>query len=219
MLGAFVPVVWGAPLLALNGVEVRRGMRAVLNDHTFEVNAGELVALVGSNGSGKSTLLETAVGLLPLERGTVRHGDVEVLDAEGRRRSSPVSIGLTLQKNGMLGSEIVSEHLELSCSMRGVAIDFTASLTVLHSAIANTTSSPIYLRAKRERWPSWRVCSQPLPATNLRWYCSTSPLLASTMLPWMPCAVGSPNFDSSATAWWSAPMTNACWPSPPRITT
>ncbi len=118
----------GAPLLALNGVEVRRGMLAVLNDHTFEVNAGELVALVGSNGSGKSTLLETAVGLLPLERGTVRHGDVEVLDAEGRRRSSPVSIGLTLQKNGMLGSEIVSEHLELSCSMRGVAIDFTRFL-------------------------------------------------------------------------------------------
>jgi ABC-type lipoprotein export system ATPase subunit len=118
----------GAPLLALNGVEVRRGMRVVLKDHTIEVKAGELVALVGSNGSGKSTLLETAVGLLPLERGTVRHGEVDVLDADGRQRSSPLSIGLTLQKNGMLGSEIVSEHLEIACSMRGFAVDFTRFL-------------------------------------------------------------------------------------------
>jgi ABC-type Mn2+/Zn2+ transport system ATPase subunit len=39
--------------------------RPVLEDVTFQVGPGELVAIVGPNGSGKSTLLKVLVGLLP----------------------------------------------------------------------------------------------------------------------------------------------------------
>ena len=99
------------PVLTLDQVEVRRGMSVVLNHHTLEVHGGELVALVGANGAGKSTLLETAATLLPLEHGTVKHGNVVVMDAEGRRTTGSHTVGVVLQKNGMLGSEVVEEHL------------------------------------------------------------------------------------------------------------
>jgi len=46
--------------------------RRVLEDVSFEVGPGELVAIVGPNGSGKSTLLKVLVGLLPAWSGRVR---------------------------------------------------------------------------------------------------------------------------------------------------
>jgi manganese/zinc/iron transport system ATP- binding protein len=45
--------------------------RQVLEDVSFQVGAGELVAIVGPNGSGKSTLLKVLAGLLPATAGVV----------------------------------------------------------------------------------------------------------------------------------------------------
>jgi ABC-type Mn2+/Zn2+ transport system ATPase subunit len=54
-------------------VNVRAGYqrRAVLNDVTFSVASGELVAIVGPNGAGKSTLLKVLAGLLRPSDGSV----------------------------------------------------------------------------------------------------------------------------------------------------
>jgi lipopolysaccharide transport system ATP-binding protein len=43
-----------------------------LDDTTFEVAAGEAIALVGRSGSGKTTLLRVLAGVLPADRGTLR---------------------------------------------------------------------------------------------------------------------------------------------------
>ncbi|MEC8682014.1 MAG: ATP-binding cassette domain-containing protein, partial [Candidatus Thermoplasmatota archaeon] len=85
--------------LNLVDVEVRRGMNTVLEGCTLAVEAGQTMVLTGANGAGKSTLLETAAGLLPMERGHVQHDDVVVADADGRRRNSPLTMGVVLQRN------------------------------------------------------------------------------------------------------------------------
>lgn len=45
---------------------------AGVRDLTFEVESGEIVALVGLNGAGKTTLMRLALGMLRPTRGTVR---------------------------------------------------------------------------------------------------------------------------------------------------
>lgn len=45
--------------------------RRIGHDVTFEVNAGEVLCLLGPNGTGKTTLFKTLLGLLPLQGGTV----------------------------------------------------------------------------------------------------------------------------------------------------
>ena len=110
-------------LLTLSEVTVRRGMSVVLNDHSLTLEGGQCMALVGANGAGKSTLLEVAAGLLPLEKGVVSHGETGILDDEGRRTRSPHVLGLALQKNGMIGSEVVHEHLLTACAQHKMHID------------------------------------------------------------------------------------------------
>jgi D-xylose transport system ATP-binding protein len=53
------------PLLEVKGVTKRFGAVEALTDVDFEVNAGEVVALVGDNGAGKSTLIKAIAGIQP----------------------------------------------------------------------------------------------------------------------------------------------------------
>jgi energy-coupling factor transport system ATP-binding protein len=53
------------------GITVELGGRAVLRDVSFEVRAGDVVALLGRNGAGKTTLLRALGGLVRPTRGTV----------------------------------------------------------------------------------------------------------------------------------------------------
>jgi D-xylose transport system ATP-binding protein len=51
------------PVLALKGISKSFGPVQALSDVNFEVQAGEVVALVGDNGAGKSTLVKTIAGI------------------------------------------------------------------------------------------------------------------------------------------------------------
>ena len=69
--------------------------RAALNGVTFNVEAGERLAVLGPNGAGKTTLALHLNGLLRAHRGTIRIGDLELGDEtlpEIRRR-----VGLVFQ--------------------------------------------------------------------------------------------------------------------------
>jgi len=56
-------------LLALKGVSKAFGANQALSGVDFEVDAGEVVALVGDNGAGKSTLVKAIAGVQPCDEG------------------------------------------------------------------------------------------------------------------------------------------------------
>ena len=106
-------------MLEVDRITVRRGMDVVFTDCTLGLQSGQSAALVGPNGSGKSTLLEACAGLLTIEQGEIRHGAAPVVRPDGARRASPLLHGLTLQRNGAMGSETVEEHLRTAMSSVG----------------------------------------------------------------------------------------------------
>lgn len=100
-----------SPLISLKHVCKRFGAQAVLNDVSFDVEAGETLALVGSSGSGKTTALKM---INALENPT--SGIVEV---RGRRVSEqdPIqlrrSIGYVIQKIGLFPHLSVERNVEM----------------------------------------------------------------------------------------------------------
>jgi D-xylose transport system ATP-binding protein len=66
------------PVLALKGVSKSFGPVQALSNVDFEVQAGEVVALVGDNGAGKSTLVKTIAGIHPADEGTISFEGKEV---------------------------------------------------------------------------------------------------------------------------------------------
>lgn len=57
------------PAVHIHHVTVQLGDVAVLQDITFNLSAGETLAIVGPNGAGKSTLIKVALGLIKPQRG------------------------------------------------------------------------------------------------------------------------------------------------------
>ncbi|HEX6584893.1 MAG TPA: ATP-binding cassette domain-containing protein [Thermoleophilaceae bacterium] len=66
------------PVLALKGVSKSFGPVQALSDVDFEVQPGEVVALVGDNGAGKSTLVKTIAGIHAADGGTISFEGREV---------------------------------------------------------------------------------------------------------------------------------------------
>lgn len=101
-------------MLQLNNLSVSYGETAVLFDVSIDVNAGEVVALLGSNGAGKTTTLKAAAGLTPVRKGKVLLDGTEITNRssydvtghglahspEGRRMFPR----LTVQENLVLGT-------------------------------------------------------------------------------------------------------------------
>ena len=65
-------------LLTIQGLGIRFGGVAAVDQVGFEVQAGEILGLIGPNGSGKTTLLNLLSGFLAPQAGSVRLGSEDI---------------------------------------------------------------------------------------------------------------------------------------------
>ncbi len=90
-----------APLLEARGLSRSFGHVRALDNASFDIDAGEVVALIGDNGAGKSTMVKALTGNLAVDAGEVFF--------EGK----PVSITSPHQASEM-GMEVVYQDLALA---------------------------------------------------------------------------------------------------------
>lgn len=65
-------------MLEVKELQVYYGVIQALKDVSFEVNQGEVIALIGANGAGKTTTLHTLTGLLPSKHGSILFEGVDI---------------------------------------------------------------------------------------------------------------------------------------------
>jgi len=84
------------PILTARGVTKRFGGLAAVSDVTFELEAGEILGLIGPNGSGKTTLVNVMTGALPATGGEVRF-DGRVLTGLASHEIGRLGVSRTFQ--------------------------------------------------------------------------------------------------------------------------
>lgn len=102
------------PALELRGVTKAYADRVALDEVSFDLARGELVALVGANGAGKSTLLQLAVGLLDPTAGDVLVEGAPAGSLDARRSLSYIS-----DQPSLYDDLTVDEHIEYVSRLHG----------------------------------------------------------------------------------------------------
>ncbi len=135
------------PMLNISDIHVYYGAIHAIKGVSFQVNEGEIVALIGANGAGKSTILKTVSGLMHPRSGSIsfmgenithtdayqllRHGLAHV--PEGRR----IFLQMTVQENLEMGAYI---NKEVSKADLDMVFEYFPRLKERRKQIAGTLS-------------------------------------------------------------------------------
>jgi branched-chain amino acid transport system ATP-binding protein len=101
------------PLLDVRGLTKSFGGLRAVSDVSFDLAAGEMLALIGPNGAGKSTCFNMVGGQLKPDAGSVRLSGTELI---GRRPNAiwRLGVGRTFQIAETFGSLTVIENVQLA---------------------------------------------------------------------------------------------------------
>lgn len=104
-------------LLSVNEIHTFYGNIHALKGVSFEVDSGEIIALIGANGAGKTTTLRTICGLMEPRDGAV-HYDGE--DISTTRADLLVSKGISMvpEGRGVFAKLTVEENLDMGAYTR-----------------------------------------------------------------------------------------------------
>jgi polar amino acid transport system ATP-binding protein len=122
------------PLVALRKVSKRFGQHLALDSVDLEVEAGDILAIVGRSGSGKSTLLRCINGLETIDAGEIVVNGREV---RGRRslRALHREVGIVFQSYNLFPHLTVERNVTLGPTV-GKGIPAIEAKRLAHAALA-----------------------------------------------------------------------------------
>lgn len=97
-------------MVEVSHIQKKYGKKEVLRDITFQVNSGEVAAIVGKNGCGKSTLLQVLAGILSADKGDVLYFGQST---KQNKKAYKEYCGYVPQENPLLEELSVYDNLQL----------------------------------------------------------------------------------------------------------
>lgn len=107
------------PLLKCENVTKRFGGLVAVDDMSFTIDHGEMMAIVGPNGAGKTTMFNLINGVFPADEGTIHFEDVDVTHFPAYKRAH-LGMGRTFQIPRPFASATVQENIAIG-AMFGAA--------------------------------------------------------------------------------------------------
>lgn len=104
-------------MLVLDGVSAGYGGALVLRDLGFRAEAGEVTCIMGRNGVGKTTLMRAIMGLVRVQKGSVRLDRLELANLPAHEVPRH-GIGYVPQGRRLFGPLTVAENLEIGLMAR-----------------------------------------------------------------------------------------------------
>ena len=113
-------------------MQVFYGVIQAIKGISFEVNQGEIVALIGANGAGKTTILHTVTGLVPAKAGQIQFDGKDLLKTPSHKI---VSMGMAHVPEGRrIFQELsVYENLQLGAFTRRDKAEVAESLKMVYT--------------------------------------------------------------------------------------
>jgi branched-chain amino acid transport system ATP-binding protein len=114
-------------LLEVAGIDASYGRVQALRGASLEVDAGEIVALIGSNGAGKTTTLRTISGLMHPARGTITFNGKDITHTEPQKI---VNMGICQSPEGrrLFTRMSVLDNLKMGAYTRTNAAEIKADM-------------------------------------------------------------------------------------------
>jgi glutamate transport system ATP-binding protein len=102
------------PMIRMQAVDKHFGPLHVLKDINLEVDAGQVVVVLGPSGSGKSTLCRTINRLEPIDNGTIEV-DGKTLPAEGKALAAlRADVGMVFQSFNLFAHKSILDNVTLA---------------------------------------------------------------------------------------------------------
>ncbi len=125
--GGADPLASQPVVLATRGLTKRFGGIVAVDDVTLELRRGETLGLIGPNGAGKTTVLDLISGVLPVDRGRIELGGVDIGTWSASRRSV-AGLGRSFQDARIFPSLTVSENIAMGLERHIATRDHLAAL-------------------------------------------------------------------------------------------
>ena len=119
------PAAAGAkPLLEVSNLEAWYGESHILHGIDFNVDAGEVVTLLGRNGAGKTTTLKSVMGIIGKRAGLVKFAGHEI-GKQSSDRIARLGVAFCPEERGIFATLDVRENLLLPPVVRegGLSLD------------------------------------------------------------------------------------------------
>lgn len=118
-------------MLEIKDLEVCYGVIRAIKGVSFEVNQGEVIALIGANGAGKTTILHTITGLIPAKSGSILFEGKDLTKTPAHKI---VSMGMAHVPEGrrVFAQLSVLENLKLGAYTRKDKTEITKSLQMVY---------------------------------------------------------------------------------------